>query len=52
MVVMTMMTVMMVTTIRQKYVLFGKKLLVPYQMLVCGLCRDRKNTLVPHQRAI
>lgn len=50
--VMTVMTVVMVTMIRQKYVFFGKKLLDPYQMLVCGLCRNRENTLVTRQRAI
>lgn len=38
--------------IRQKYVFFGKKLLIPYQMLVRGLCRHCKNTLVIYQRAI
>lgn len=59
--VMTMMTTMMktvvvmtvmMTMIRQKYVFFGKKLLIPYQMLVYGLCRNRKNALVTRQRAI
>lgn len=50
-VVVVMMAVMM-TVIRQKYVFFGKKLLIPYQMLVYGLCRNRKNALVTRQRAI
>lgn len=38
--------------IRQKYVFFGKKLLIPYQMLLCGLCGHCKNTLVIYQRVI
>lgn len=38
--------------IRQKYAFFGKKLLIPYQMLVHGLCRHCKNPLVIYQRAI
>lgn len=36
---------------KAKYAFFGKKLLIPYQILVCGLCRNHKNTLVTHQRA-